>query len=648
MSNQFARKGYYAGVNEAFRVDTIAAHASSVQHSKAVVMVATLPALQLALKKSLEKQRSRLEVAASSDDKAMLREWTTHAMRLSYFCAKKNLPYSLVSELSFLVKDTINCFSDDPVFEFPNHQYGSSDSRGATVEMISSCAATIMEATAMSLATAGFYSLMIDESNDISTSKNLVVMARYVSAGIVKSCLLGLVALADGTADTVDTAVKNLVEKRNLANAVLVGFATDGASVMRGRVKGVATQFKRRNPILVTAHCPGHRLELAVEDALEAFDQVRVAAVRATYAYFNKSHTRRRCLADAAAGLGIRSLRPLQQAFTRWLSLGDALSNLHIVYPAIRIVLEDDLESIAANGLYNNFYGTVGFEYWVAAMNDIVCEINTLSVALQSESINIVSVLPVLQAKKDQLSATFVIPQFNVPPTTPSLRRLAAAEGTTVVPEDGEELAADVQRRETAWCDKEVEHGGCVAFVKRLLQALEVRFPEETESVVHHLGCLYPENMIMAPLLPAFGLVSLDYLIKLYGKFVEGVDAVHVQYGGYKSYIVKNYPTANADNLLQLVIGINHVTANYPSIVVLLTIALTMAHGSVDCERAFSLQNTIKSKSRNGLSVEHLEELMICARDGPDLNEFDAPSQTRTWFAAKKRKLCHSEVIVLE
>jgi len=108
VSNQLARKGYYAGVNEAFRVDTIDAHASTVQHAKAVVLVATLPALQLALKKSLEKQRSRLEVAASSDDKVMLREWTTHAMRLSYFCAKKSLPYSLVSELSFLVKDTIN------------------------------------------------------------------------------------------------------------------------------------------------------------------------------------------------------------------------------------------------------------------------------------------------------------------------------------------------------------------------------------------------------------------------------------------------------------------------------------------------------------------------------------------------------------
>ncbi|OQR84339.1 hypothetical protein ACHHYP_13517 [Achlya hypogyna] len=166
----------------------------------------------------------------------------------------------------------------------------------------------------------------------------------------------------------------------------------------------------------------------------------------------------------------------------------------------------------------------------------------------------------------------------------------------------------------------QVEHAGCVKFMGRLFEALTLRFPQETESTVAHLGCLYPSHMLMAASLPAFGVVSIDYLVETYRAFVEDADVVHMQYGGY-----------NADNLLQLVIGVNHVTSNYPSIVVLLKIALTMAHGSVDCERAISLQNLIKSKSRNGLSVEHLEELMTCSRDGPTLAEIDAARQTRTW-----------------
>jgi len=77
----------------------------------------------------------------------------------------------------------------------------------------------------------------------------------------------------------------------------------------------------------------------------------------------------------------------------------------------------------------------------------------------------------------------------------------------------------------------------------------------------------------------------------------------------------------------------------FPAIVVLLKICLTIAHGSVDCERAFSLQNAIKIKSRNRMSVEHLEELMTCSRDGPTMEEFNGPQQTKTWLANKKRKI---------
>ncbi|OQR98210.1 hypothetical protein ACHHYP_20397 [Achlya hypogyna] len=424
-----------------------------------------------------------------------------------------------------------------PIFAFPGHTYGSADSRGAIVDMVSLCAATVMDGTTAANLNVGFYSIMIAESNDISTSKNLVVMARYVANGMAKTSFLGLVALDDGTAATVDAAVLSLVDKRKLVSAVLVGFATDGASVTRGRIKG-----------------------LAIEDALEAFDNERIAAIRATNGYFNKSHVRRQRLAKAAAALGIRQLRPLQQAFTRWLSLGHALDNLQFLIPAIRQVLANDLETLMAKNLYNTFYNT-SYEYWVAAMNDIVREVNFLSKALQSECVNIVCVLEVVCAKKEQLRSTFVEPPFSSPPTTPSLRRIASiasvaalAATVTTVDEDLTLQQCEVETKHLV----QVEHAGCVEFVGRLLEALR---------------CASPKRPTVS--LPAFGVVSIDYLVETYRA---------------------------ADNLLQLVIGVNHVTSNYTSIVVLLKIALTMAHGSVDCERAFSLQNLIKFKSRNGLS----------------------------------------------
>ena len=370
-----------------------------MRHTKAVLAVAKTPVLQLALRKGLNNQCAKIDQSLDKDDEDMYKEWQTNAMRI-YFLAKHNLPYKLHSDLSFLIRDTVNQASGSLVFAFPAHTYGSYDSRGAAVEMVSSCAESIMGATTASIINAHFYSLMIDESSDISVSKNLVIMARYQEAGNVITRMLGLVSLTDGCATTVDDAVMEVVARRGLSDVHIVGFATDGASVMRGRINGVVTRFKARNPLLVSVHCPGHVLELAVEDAVESFEQERIVHVRATYTYFNKSQARRKMLANAAKLFGIGFVRPLQQSFTRWLFLGDALRNIDILFVAIQHVLAHDSSTAAAHKLYNDFYGDGKNQIWVACMQDIVAVVNELSRALQSESMNIVSVLPIVASTK--------------------------------------------------------------------------------------------------------------------------------------------------------------------------------------------------------------------------------------------------------
>ena len=49
----------------------------------------------------------------------------------------------------------------------------------------------------------------------------------------------------------------------------MIGFASDGASVMTGKEKGVATRLVRKFPKLLTWHCLNHRLELGVADAVD-------------------------------------------------------------------------------------------------------------------------------------------------------------------------------------------------------------------------------------------------------------------------------------------------------------------------------------------------------------------------------------------
>ncbi|OQR87966.1 hypothetical protein ACHHYP_07765 [Achlya hypogyna] len=224
---------------------------------------------------------------------------------------------------------------------------------------------------------------------------------------------------------------------------------------------------------------------------------------------------------------------------------------------------------------------------------------------------NVVSVLPFVTSAKSQLMDTFVTPTYAAPPTTTAVRRLVFSCL------HGRDLAGDRDL-----------HLAIVAFVRRPHGALIARFPDDPVTTVSDLYYLYPTSMVLAPSLAAFGVDSLSRLGVVYADLLpECFD------------LVADYPGVPPGALLAVLMSDAHAESSFPSIVVLLTICLTIAHGSVDYERAFSLQNAIKSKCRNKMSIEHLEDLMTCSRDGPSVAKFDGSEQTKTWFANKKRKI---------
>lgn len=94
-----------------------------------------------------------------------------------------------------------------------------------------------------------FYGLMIDEGTDISVTKQLVLYGRYVSKnGEPCSTFLRIQDLQDGTAERIIEAIKAYIALKGLSLSKLMGFGSDGASVMTGRVSGVATRLTRSNP----------------------------------------------------------------------------------------------------------------------------------------------------------------------------------------------------------------------------------------------------------------------------------------------------------------------------------------------------------------------------------------------------------------
>ena len=78
-----------------------------------------------------------------------------------------------------------------------------------------------------------------------------------------------------------------------------------------------------------------------------------------------------------------------------------------------------------------------------------------------------------------------------------------------------------------------------------------------------------------------------------------------------------------------------------PNLIILAELALILPIHTADCERGFSKQNLIKSKSRNRIGDAALNRLMPISIEGKPLDEFHFVESLSVWNAQKDRGIFH-------
>ena len=102
-------------------------------------------------------------------------------------------------------------------------------------------------------------SLIVDESTDISALKQLVIYGRCAVDGELRSHFLGMRNLFNGTAEIIETSLVHFLQDVGLILSNVSNFGSDGARVMTGRQKYVATRLQRVNSDFVSIYtlcCP--------------------------------------------------------------------------------------------------------------------------------------------------------------------------------------------------------------------------------------------------------------------------------------------------------------------------------------------------------------------------------------------------------
>ena len=139
------------------------------------------------------------------------------------------------------------------------------------------------------------FSLIVDESTNVSTAKQLCVIVRYYSEVEKKilTAFVDLIPVVHTSADDLFNAIKDCLTEIKLDLVDCVGYASDGASVMVGEHNSVWTRIAAVAPHCIKMTCICHLLSLCVQHAFEKFPSSLGFLLAEIPKWFSKSTVRR-------------------------------------------------------------------------------------------------------------------------------------------------------------------------------------------------------------------------------------------------------------------------------------------------------------------------------------------------------------------
>ena len=287
---------------------------------------------------------------------------------------------------------------DDPKFakwlEKKTDKYVSADMQN---ELLKVMGLQVLRDIATSLHSAEFYSIMVDETTDVSNKEQAVLCFRWVSDDLIAhEDFVGLYGIENTEAKTLVNMILDVLTRLNLSIKKLRGQCYDGASAMSGPRSGVAKQIRDLESRAVYTHCYGHSLNLACMNTIKSSKIMQEALdITAEITKLVKLSPRRgtifQRLKDELAPLdpGIRVLCP-----TRWTVKAEALKSIVDNFEVLQHLWEESLEYVKESEMRARILGVsdrmMKFDFFFGAIlgETVLSHSDNLSRTLQKGDIS--------------------------------------------------------------------------------------------------------------------------------------------------------------------------------------------------------------------------------------------------------------------
>lgn len=521
-----------------------------------------------------------------------------------------------------------------------NAKYTSPDIQN---EVISLMAGMVKEEITNEVKNAKYFSVIVDETKDISKQEQLSLLLRYSYKGQICESFLEFTPASSLDAESLTGYILDILGKHQLDyQSNLVGQGYDGASVMSGKNTGVQSRIKEKAPFAYYVHCHAHRLNLVLVDVTSRIPDASkfFSLLEKLYVFFSHTYAHSKWVEVQRELYPTEKPREIKRlSETRWSCRADACTVINDRLPALSRVLEEMAQgndadrAVEARGLLGQINGK--FLAHLMIFSCLLSKINMLSKMLQSSSIDLGAAVDLIGALVNDFEEMRLKPDYfddvwrkieltsednglDVSDCVPSKRRrripmhlqssvlLEALPGGPSNTEDGRNAK------------EEMRISLFNVVVDNFLAEMKRRFGSSACAIMRSIPSLTPTSDKF------LNYDQMQGIIAAYGG--NNVDIQH-EIHSCRRVIQrrKEQNEAVPESLQDFSQFLEPFHEAFPELCRLAKIAIVIPVSSAGAERSFSAMKLIKSRVRNAMGNARLSNLSLLAiesRRGVDLDVF--------------------------
>lgn len=452
----------------------------------------------------------------------------------------------------------------------------------------------------------GKYSLLIDESTDVSVQKYLGIIIIYFShnQNRILNSFLDLVPLVGSTAQDIVESIKETLTKCGFSLQNLVGIGTDNASVMTGINNGVHQKLKEENPNIILIRCICHSLQLAVSFAAkECLPRNLEFLIQETYNWFSKSSARQGAYNQIFKLLNENQdpLKIVQACGTRWLSIEPAVSRIQDQWLELKThfsIAKGNEKCYKADLLYQMYNDDINYAF-ICFIRPVLVDLQKVNKSFESNDADPTKLLKSLMFLLQSFVTKICVPgslrnknilEINVRDYIDNFCYLGYKFESKLREMKEQGFSGEKQLRER-----------CINFILTLIDQIKIRLPDNIK-VLENISMISVEETCK----PIKG--TIIELLEILGKNSDFIEKVQNQW--QIVHLVKWKETTDTKKFWYEIYNYKNGTGENPfkELANFALELLIIPHSNAEVERLFSTMNIVKNKLRNRLQLP-----MLCA-----------------------------------